>query len=112
MKTARRKFMVPIPKVPDLDALNERLLARCLERLDALEQGEKASALLADLDALRDLPGVPFEACEHVRALPSIAWLLNTAVASVEADHGPSFAFVTLRQFHTLAHRICRASPS
>ncbi|MCY4560307.1 MAG: hypothetical protein OXF79_28905 [Chloroflexi bacterium] len=66
VKTARRKFMVPIPKVPDLEALNERLLARCLERLDALEQGEKGSALLADLDALRDLPGVPFEACEHV----------------------------------------------
>ena len=66
MKTARRKFLVPIPKVPDLDSLNERLLARCLERLDALQQGDKASALLADLDALRDLPGAPFEACEHV----------------------------------------------
>ena len=66
VKTARRKFLVPIPKVPDLDSLNERLLARCLERLDALQQGDKASALLADLDALRDLPGAPFEACEHM----------------------------------------------
>ena len=47
MKTARRKFMVPIPKVPDLDVLNERLQARCLERLDALEQGDKAASLLA-----------------------------------------------------------------
>ena len=27
---------------------------------------EKAAALLADLDALRDLPAVPLEACEHV----------------------------------------------
>ena len=35
VKTVRRRFMVPIPKVPELDALNERLLARCLERLDA-----------------------------------------------------------------------------
>ena len=66
VKTARRRFMVPIPKVPELGSLNERLLARCLERLDALEAGEKAAALLADLEALRDLPAVPFEACEHV----------------------------------------------
>ena len=40
VKTARRRFMVPIPKVHDLSVLNERLLARCLERLDALEAGE------------------------------------------------------------------------
>ena len=66
VKTARRRFMVPIPKVHDLSVLNERLMARCLERLDALEAGEQAAALLADLDALRDLPAVPFEACEHV----------------------------------------------
>ena len=68
VKTARRRFMVPIPKVHDLSVLNERLMARCLERLDALEAGDRATALLGDLDALRDLPAVPFEACEHVRA--------------------------------------------
>ena len=66
VKTARRRFMVPIPKVHDLSVLNERLMARCLERLDALEAGGQAAALLADLDALRDLPASPFEACEHV----------------------------------------------
>ena len=33
VKTARRRFMVPIPKVHDLSVLNERLMARCLERL-------------------------------------------------------------------------------
>ena len=54
--------MVPVPKVRDLDALKEPLPARCLERLDTLEQGEKA--LPTDLDALRDLPAVPFEACD------------------------------------------------
>ena len=53
VKTARRRFMVPIPKVHDLSVLNERLLARCLERLDALEAGGQAAALLADLEALR-----------------------------------------------------------
>ena len=66
VKTARRRFMVPIPKVHELSVLNERLMARCLERLDALEAGDRATALLGDLDALRDLPAVPFEACEHV----------------------------------------------
>ena len=40
--------MVPIPKVHDLSVLNERLAARCLERLDVLEQGERAAALLAE----------------------------------------------------------------
>ena len=57
VKTARRNFLVPIPKVHDLSVLNERLTARCLERLDALVQGARATALLADLDALRALPG-------------------------------------------------------
>ena len=66
VKTARRRFMVPIPKVHDLSVLKERLMARCLERLDALEAGEQAAALLADLDAPRDLPAAPFEACEHM----------------------------------------------
>ena len=65
VKTARRKFFVPIPKVRDLDALNEQLMAGCLARLDALEEGERAAALLADLEALRDLPAVPFDACEQ-----------------------------------------------
>ncbi len=60
VKTARRTFMVQIPKVADLDVLNERLLARRLEQLDALEQGEKAAALRGwkldpAFDALRRL---------------------------------------------------------
>ena len=59
-------IMVPIPKLHDLDTLNERLMARCLERLDALEEGEQTVALLADLEALRTLPTSPFEACEHM----------------------------------------------
>ena len=66
VKTARRKFMVPVPKVPDLQVLNERPQARCLERLDALEEGNKAASLLADLEALHDLPAAPFETCEHM----------------------------------------------
>ena len=52
MKTARCGFMVPIPKEYDLDGLNERLTARCLECLDALEQGGWTAALLGDLNTL------------------------------------------------------------
>ena len=38
---------MPIPKVHELNVLNERLMARCLERLDALEAGEKAPTVHA-----------------------------------------------------------------
>ena len=85
VKTARRRFMVPIPKVHDLSVLNERLLARCLERLDALEAGGQAAALLADLDALRDLPAVPFEACEHVPGQISSTALVRYRLTSTTA---------------------------
>ena len=93
VKTARRRFMVPIPKVHDLSVLNERLLARCLERLDALEAGGQAAALLADLEALRDLPAVPFEACEHVPGQISSTALVRYRLVDYSAPavhaHGP-----------------------
>ena len=85
VKTARRRFMVPIPKVHDLSVLNERLMARCLERLDVLEAGEQAAALLADLEALRDLPAVPFEACEHVPGQVSSTALVRHRLADYSA---------------------------
>ena len=81
VKTARRRFMVPIPKVSELEALNGRLAARCLERLDALEAGEQAAALLADLDALRALPAVPLEACEHMPGQVSSTALVRYRLA-------------------------------
>ena len=58
MKTAQRRFMVPIPKVHDLSVLNERVLARCLGRLDALEAGEHLHDIDGDLDVhiALDLP--------------------------------------------------------
>ena len=99
VKTARRKFMAPIPKVPDLDALNERLLARCLERLDMLEQGEKAAALLADLDALRALPGVPFEACEHVPGRVSSTALVRYRLVDYSAPAVHAHKKVTIKGY-------------
>ncbi len=75
VKTARRKFFVPIPKLTELDALNEQLMAGCLARLDTLEGSDRVTALMADLEALRRLPAVPFEACER-RA----GWVSSTAL--------------------------------
>ena len=96
VKTARRTFMVPIPKVP---VLNERLQARCLERLDALGQGERAVALLADLDALRDLPAAPFEACEHVPGQVSSTALVRYRLADYSAPVVHAHKKVTIKGY-------------
>ena len=99
VKTARRRFMVPIPKVHDLSVLNERLMARCLERLDALEAGEKAAALLADLDALRDLPASPFEACEHVPGQVSSTALVRYRLVDYSAPTVHAHKKVTVKGY-------------
>ena len=99
MKTARRKFLVPIPKVHDLSVLNERLTARCLERLDALEQGDRATALLADLDALRALPGAPFEACEHVPGRVSSTALVRYRLVDYSAPAVHAHKKVTVKGY-------------
>ena len=99
VKTARRKFLVPIPKVHDLSVLNERLTARCLERLDALEQGDRATALLADLDALRDLPGAPFEACEHVPGRVSSTALVRYRLVDYSAPAVHAHKKVTVKGY-------------
>ncbi len=99
VKTARRRFMVPIPKVHDLSVLNERLLARCLEHLDALEAGERAPALLADLDALRDLPAVPFEACEHMPGQISSTALVRYRLVDYSAPAVHAHKKVTIKGY-------------
>ena len=99
VKTARRTFMVPIPKVPDLDVLNERLLAHCLERLDTLQEGDKAAALIADLDALRDLPGAPFEACEHVPGRVSSTALVRHRLVDYSAPVVHAHKKVTIKGY-------------
>ncbi len=97
VKTARRKFMAPIPKAPAPDALNNRLPAHGLERLGALEQGDKASALLADLDALRDLPAAPFEACEHMPGQVSSTALVRYRLVDYSAPVVHAHKKVTIK---------------
>ena len=68
---ARRNFLVPIPVVPSLAALNAHLEQRCLERLDHRVRGHPETIgqrLVRDLAALQERPSVPFEACERKAA--------------------------------------------
>ena len=83
----------------ELNVLNERLMARCLERLDALEAGEKAAALLADLDALRDLPAVPFEAREHVPGRVSSTALVRYRLVDYSAPAVHAHKKVTIKDY-------------
>ncbi len=64
---ARRNFMVPMPRFSDWGAFNEYLEEQCRKRQGDFLRGHKASIrerLQADLAAMRDLPGAPFEACD------------------------------------------------
>ena len=76
MKTARRRFMVPIPRVHDLSVLNERPMARCLERLDVLEAGERATATPCAI--CRPFPSRPASTC-RAKSCPR-PWCANRLV--------------------------------
>ncbi|MGD0764654.1 MAG: IS21 family transposase [Roseiarcus sp.] len=66
VKHARLNYLTPVPHAPSIDALNAKLVDRCLsrqaERAGRYEQtiGER---LVADKAVLRELPAAPFEAC-------------------------------------------------
>ncbi len=64
---ARRNFLVPVPRVESLAALNAHLEARCRERQGARLRGHEESIgerLARDRAALLPLPAAPYEACE------------------------------------------------
>ena len=62
---ARRNFLVPVPAVPNFEALNEGLLAKCREDLQRQVRGKptgKADLLAEEAAALVPLPKQAFEA--------------------------------------------------
>jgi hypothetical protein len=69
VKFTRLNYLTPIPHAPTIDALNARLLERCLtrqtERAGRHEQ-TISERLAADTAAFRELPATPFEACHKV----------------------------------------------
>src|ERR687890_1890022 len=63
----RRNFLVPVPRVESLSALNASLEARCRERQGARLRGHEESIgerLARDRAAMLPLPAAPYEACE------------------------------------------------
>jgi transposase len=65
---ARRNFLVPVPQVETLAALNSHLETRCRERQDARLRGHEETIgerLARDLAAMLPLPSAPYEACER-----------------------------------------------
>jgi transposase len=64
---ARRNFLVPVPRVESLAALNAQLEARCRDRQGARLRGHRESIgerLARDRAAMLPLPEAPYEACE------------------------------------------------
>jgi transposase len=64
---ARRTFLVPVPQVENLAALNVQLEARCRERQSARLRGHQESIgerLARDRAAMLPLPTAAYEACE------------------------------------------------
>jgi len=64
---ARRNFLVPVPRVESLAALNAQLEARCRDRQGARLRGHGESIgerLARDRAAMLPLPPAPYEACE------------------------------------------------
>jgi transposase len=64
---ARRNFLVPVPQVESLAALNAQLEVRCRERQGARLRGHQENIgerLTRDRAAMLPLPSTPYEACE------------------------------------------------
>ncbi len=69
--TARRNFLVPLPNVSSLEALNETLLERCradLAHRTRGKSGPKQQLLVEDRAAFLPLPKQPFEARRMTQA--------------------------------------------
>ena len=66
---------------------------------NTLEEGDKAAALLADLDALRDLPSAPFEACEHVPGQVSSTALVRYRLVDYSAPTMHAHKKVTVKGY-------------
>ena len=74
---ARRNFLVPIPSFESFDALNAHLEAHCLKRFEDRLRGHSQTIgerLKRDLEALRSLPAVPYDASDkHATRVSSLS---------------------------------------
>jgi transposase len=90
---ARRNFLVPIPRFPSWEALNDWLLEKCIERRKNRLRGHKETIgerFELDREALLPLPPVPFEACveESTRVRSTSLVRFKTCDYSVPSIYG------------------------
>jgi transposase len=67
VKYTRSNFLVPVPRFPSYDALNDHLKKRCIDRLSQKSAGnEKAigALLKEERSSFLQLPPAPFDACK------------------------------------------------
>ena len=73
----RRNFLVPIPSFESFDALNAHLEQHCVRRFDDRLRGHNETIgerLERDLEALRPLPAVPYDASDkHATRVSSLS---------------------------------------
>ncbi|MGD9540854.1 IS21 family transposase [Methylocystis sp.] len=71
VKFMRLNYLTPIPHAPSIEALNARLIERCVARqMEHAGRHEQTigERLVADKAMFRELPAAPFEACHKVAA--------------------------------------------
>ena len=77
MGYVRRNFLVPIPSFESFDALNAYLEQHCVRRFDDRLRGHNETIgerLERDLEALRPLPAVPYDASDkHATRVSSLS---------------------------------------
>ena len=90
----RRNFLVPIPRVESIEALNAHLEARCRERQAAkLRRHEEtiAERLARDQAAFLSLPATPYDACDRragrVTSLSLVRYKANDYSVPVAYGH-------------------------
>jgi len=94
VKFTRKNYLVPVPKVNDLTALNAELEKRCRADLARRLRGRaktKAALLAEDLRSMRELPKRPFEARRvaqtRVNSLSLVRFHCNDYSAPVKYAH-------------------------
>ena len=96
VKFARQNFLVPVPQVHSLEALNEQLLQRCREDLERRLRGKNVSKkvlLEEEGGAFLPLPEMPFDACQkvstHSTSLSLVRFECNDYSVPVRYAHHP-----------------------
>jgi transposase len=100
---ARRSFLVPVPHVESLEALNEQLRQQCLADLAARTRGKpapKSELLLEDQAAFLPLPKQPFEARHvspgHANSESLVRFDTNDYSVPVQYAHRPVTVVATV----------------